>query len=172
MLTTDDVLSTVFGPMRTAYGGQWKHGDAAAKVWRNALSRYPRDRIEGAVSQSMERYIHHPPTLPQFLELVRPDQRINTYLPAPQMSAEKSNANRIMLRVLSAIGGVDKHTLANMVALQNALIEEPDMEAPELRRQLTELAANHDREAKARETEAARQVFCRKQGIRYVEVAR
>lgn len=157
MLTTDDVMQTVFGPMRVAYGGQWKHGETAAKVWRNALSRFPVERIERAVSESMGRYVSHPPTLPQFLELVKPPQRANTYLPTPDVPKLKAGANRVALRVLLTAGGLDARQLANMVDLKNALITEPDITAQELDRQLTELAENHDRHAKAQEAREARE---------------
>lgn len=141
MLTTDDVMARVFGPMRVAYGGQWKHGETAAKVWRNAIARFPVEQIERATSESMNRYVNHPPTLPQFLELLRPRKVANTYLPAPQMDGRMVGANKILLRVLLVVGGVDAHCLRNLVALKNALLEEADMDAARMEAELMALAS-------------------------------
>ena len=167
MLATSDIAD-LFHSMRIAYGGQWKHGADAVETWRRALSRFDAPDVHRAANGAIERYVNHPPTLPQFLELLRPAQRPNTYLPAPQIEPRRAGANRVLLLVLMLVEGVDRRTLANLVALKNALLEEPDMTAREMERQLTELAENHDREAKARETEEEREKFCRRQGIAFV----
>ena len=140
MLVTDDVVD-LFAAMRTAYGGQWKHGQEAVQVWRRALARFPVERIQEAATEAMSRYVNHPPTLPQFLELLRPQKRANTYLPAPQMDPMKVGANKILLRVLASAGGVDSHCLQNLVALKNALLEEPGIDAARMESELTALAA-------------------------------
>jgi hypothetical protein len=161
--------------MRTAYGGQWKHGPQALKVWRNALSRYEMDRLEWAAGESMNLYSNHPPTLPQFLAILRPTPKpASTYLPAPTMTRTQAVGNKTLLSVLKASCGVDAKCLTNLVALKNALVEEflSDHEdrptkafVADIHQQLTELADNHDREAKARETFEARRKFCRQRGF-------
>ncbi len=138
MLVTDDVVN-LFAAMRTAYGNQWKHGSEAVEVWRRALSRFDAEGVNRAANEAMNRYVNHPPTLPQFLELLRPRKVANTYLPAPQMDPRKVGANKVLLKLLVDVGGVDPLCLENLVALKNALLEEPDMTAAEMERQLTEL---------------------------------
>ena len=167
MLATSDIAD-LFHSMRIAYGGQWKHGADAVETWRRALSRFDAPAVHRAANGAIERYVNHPPTLPQFLELLRPAQRPNTYLPAPQMDPRKVGANKVLLRLLVAVGGVDARCLENLVALKNALLEEPDMTASEMERQLLDLASKHDHEARAREAEHARETYCRRQGIPYV----
>lgn len=76
-------------------------------------------------------------------------------------------ANLVLREVLLAITGVDAYTLRNLIALKDALVDDflrgnggedrPTQEfTADLHEQLVELAANHSRELKARECEAAR----------------
>lgn len=171
MITTDDIAE-LFNAMRTSYGGQWKHGQTAVKVWRNALSTYPMERIHWAANEALKSYVDHPPTLPQFLALLRPKTPPpNTYLPAPQVSRVHAVANKALASVLTAMGAVDRATLKNLIELKNALADEFPGEYPtkefvaDLHRQLEALAAPHDQEAKSRETLEARRAFCRRWGF-------
>lgn len=169
MLATEDI-ENLFASMRTAYGNQWKHGQDAVRVWRNALSRFPVEQLRQAMNQSLEAYTNHPPTLPQFLALCKPRQVPNTYLPAPKVSPATVAGNKILFTVLRNQGGVDSSCLRNLVALKRALIEDHNgllSEAliDDLETQLTELAENHDRKAKTAEQQQAHRRFCRRQGI-------
>lgn len=78
-------------------------------------------------------------------------------------------ANLVLRDVLmhSTVLGVDAYTLRNLIALKDALVDDflrgnggedrPTQEfTADLHRQLVDLAANHSRELKARECEAAR----------------
>ena len=126
MLTSHDI-GELFASMRTAYGNQWKHGPEAMEVWRRSLVRFTTDRIQQAAVESLSRYVDHPPNLPQFLSVIDPPkvkQLPNTYLPPPEMSRAVGIANLTLLKVLIAVGGVDKMVLKNLVELKNALIEE------------------------------------------------
>ena len=60
--------------MRASYGLLWKHdSEGALQIWANALAEYDREQIDLALDQMLSRYMNFPPTLPQFLELVRED---------------------------------------------------------------------------------------------------
>lgn len=123
MLTSDDVIN-LFSAMRTAYGGQWKHGNEAVSVWRNALARFDANRIQQAMNEALGIYTDHPPTLPQFIAVCKPRPVANTYLPAPQIPRARVVGNRVLMSVLMNTKGVDKFTLTNLVALKNALADE------------------------------------------------
>lgn len=99
--------------------------------------------------------------------------------PRPEMTRAAQVGNLVLRTVLLSAGGVDKHTLTNLVALKNALAEDflrdnggedkPTAEyVADVHDQLAEFAANHSEEGKARETEEARERFCRRQGIKFV----
>lgn len=171
MLATEDV-EDLFTSMRTAYGGQWKHAQGAVRVWRNALSRFTPEDLRRASNTALHEYVNHPPTLPQFLKLVKPPERANTYLPAPTMTPAQVAGNKVLAVVLRNAGGVDNYTLKNLVGLKNALVEDCGEQVTEkliddLEQQLTALAGNHDREAKAQEREEGRRKFCVQRGVPY-----
>lgn len=165
MLTTDDVNGAVFGPMRTAYGRKWNHGDKALKVWRNALTNYDLERLSWAVNAALAHHVNDPPTLPQFLALLRAgQQQPTTYLPAPKFPRVAAVANIALMKVLMEVSGVDAPQLEQLVALKNALVDEcDDPEHPtkdwvaDTYRQLKELALARDAQAVKRETAIARE---------------
>ena len=58
--------------MRTCYGSLWKHDtQEAMQVWANALARYDGQQINEALATCMGYFKDFPPTLPQFLEVIR-----------------------------------------------------------------------------------------------------
>ena len=67
-----------------------------------------------------------------------------------------------MLQILLEVGGVDKHTLNNMVMLKNALAEEnpdgfeTDEQLNDFRQQLRSLAQNCDKEKRQKEADRSR----------------
>lgn len=167
MLTTHEI-GELFHSMRTAYGNQWKHGPEAMEVWRRALSRISAERIQRAATECLVGYVDHPPNLPQFLEICTPKTYTpvaNTYLAPPKMLRTMAVGNKTLLFVLRAVCGVDEMCMQNLVALKNALVEEflsDHDDRPtrafvrDMHKQLTALADNHDKDAKAREAFQAR----------------
>jgi len=170
MLTTDDVVN-LFASMRTAYGLQWRGGNVALDAWRRALARFPVEQIHAAANKSLEVYVDHPPTLPQFLQLLRDKRPRSTYLAAPDMDRPTVIGNRVLTAILRSQLGVNRSTLANLVGLKNALADELAGAEPteswvgDLQQQLEALAANHDQAAKADELERARAAFRRQRGM-------
>lgn len=100
MLMTNDI-GVLFASMRTVYGAQWKHGAEAVEVWWNALKEYDSEAIRKATTKVLDMYVDYPPTLPQFLQIVRgPRKRITTYLPsAPFDKANHDKAMKEMQRL-------------------------------------------------------------------------
>lgn len=171
MLTTHDI-GNLFESMRIAYGGQWKHGSDAIGVWRKALRGFSSDKIMQAATDSLSAYVDHPPTLPQFLRVISPPAaRPTTYLPAAFKPRSAKIANRVMIKVLLKITGVDEAQLRNLVDLKNALVQELGDDRADKKfiadmyEQLSALAKLYDRDAKAKETVKARRQFCIRQGL-------
>lgn len=102
MLMTNDI-GVLFASMRTAYGAQWKHGAEAVEVWRNALKGYEPEAIRKAMTKVLDMHVEYPPTLPQFLQIMRGrTKRITTYLPpAPFDKANHDKAMQDMKRLKS-----------------------------------------------------------------------
>ena len=168
MLATDDVAE-MFAAMRTAYGPQWKHGAAAMPVWRNAMADFSAPDIMIAANRAMSVHVKHPPTLPEFLLLLRgPEPRANTYLPAPRKRPVELTANRALLYVVLNVPGIHSGAMKHMVELKNALVEDHGDDKPtkafleNLTEELTALAKNtRDEEKCGAEAERARERFRR-----------
>lgn len=173
MIVLNDVAN-LFEAMRTAYGQQWKHGADALPVWREALKSFEPGDLQRAASRVLQFHVDHPPTLPQFLRIVSPPRPKSTYIEAPKRSRIDMIANRVLIRELRLVCGVDDKQLKLMVDLKNALVEDcrdeypPEEWVQDLSDQLAELASRRDRSARAVEAEEARHRFCQRQGIRYV----
>lgn len=174
MLTSNDI-GELFASMRTAYGQQWKHGPQAMQVWRNALARHSPEDIRRAATKSLEEYVDYPPTLPQFMQILRPNfalpSRANTYIAPPKMRPVEQAANRTLLHVLMHNTGIDSATMKHMVQLKNALLDDfGEDKATEdftrgLHKELTALAQNsRDSERFERELETAKDRFRRRVG--------
>lgn len=168
MLTTDDV-QIFFEKMRTAYGAQWKHGPAAAKHWRNEMSAFSSADLDAAASKAMTAYVNHPPTLPQFMQLLRKtDSRQSTYVEPPKRPLAVKKINRMLFKVIQEVGGVDKRTMKVLDETKSALLEELGDEAPgeefidDGLAQFRAIAAKWlDREKRAQETQNAAQRLLR-----------
>ena len=80
MITTRDTAN-LFQSMRTAYGNLWKHGPEAMNVWTDALKRYDFDDVRKAANAVLGHYVDFPPSLPQFLNMVRESTPL---LPSPE----------------------------------------------------------------------------------------
>lgn len=163
-MLTDNDIGRLFSVFAAAYGNQWKLQDDAAEVWLRKLGGFAPQGVMDAASVAIDQYPKHPPTLGQFTAIVvGPRKPGNTYLPPPSSTKARSLINRILLKTLTDIGGVDNAQLKKLVNLKNALLEEVDQIHPPIEwansayEQLTALAMLFDREARAQETAFARQ---------------
>ena len=131
MLTTHDI-GNLFKVMSAAYGGQWKHGADAMDVWRNALAKHTSDQLHDAANAAIMKHVAHPPTLPEFLQIIAPPPpvRASTYLPPPETSQAKRAANLAIIRVLVRLGGVDNDALRQMYRLSRQVITELSDQKP------------------------------------------
>jgi hypothetical protein len=161
MLQTNDI-GELFAQLQGAYGTRWQIGADAIPVWQKGLYNVTREQAMAAVPVVIQRHADFPPSLGQFLSACTAQRpRPSTYLPAPT-GAHKYHGflKHNMLRILIDAGGVDRHTLKNMVALKNALAEEnpngfeTNEQLNDFRNQLRDLAQNCDKEK--RQDEAAR----------------
>lgn len=91
MLTRAD-MTGLFQAMRTAYGNQWKHGPEALEVWGASLKGFERSAISGALKKTMQLHMDYPPTLPQFVQLVRESMPA---LPGPEKT-ERSTIEKTL----------------------------------------------------------------------------
>ena len=100
MLLTNDI-GNLFACLQAAYGHTWAHKADAVPVWQTALAGFSADQVMTAANKAVKRYKDFPPTLPQFVEIVRgPKERITTYLPpAPFDKANHDKAMRDMQRL-------------------------------------------------------------------------
>ena len=68
--------------MRTSYGPLWKNDSAEAlQIWANVLSEFGGEQIKRALNMCLDRHMDYPPTLPQFLNLVRAAAAVPPCLP-------------------------------------------------------------------------------------------
>ena len=126
MLTTHDI-GTLFASMRAIYGHQWAHPSEAIPIWWSALKHFAEAELKQAVVASIERHPNFPPTLPQFLQILKPPpaQRCaNTYLPSPVTCTHTVLANRVMVAIIRKTLGVPDDTLTAMIQLKNTLIDD------------------------------------------------
>lgn len=163
MLTQPDI-ERLFETMKAAYANQWKPDNTATEVWLRKLGGFTLKDVLIAASTAIDQYPKHPPTLGQFTAIVvGPPKPANTYLQPPSHTKARSLINRILVKTLTDVGGVDSAQLQKLVSLKNALLEEVDQIHPPLEwadsayEQLTAMAMLHDREARSRETAFARQ---------------
>ena len=163
MLQTNDI-GELFSQMQGAYGTRWQIGADAIPIWQKGLHGVTRQEMLKAAAVCVTNYPDFPPSLGQFLSACNAQRpRPSTYLPAP-MSAHKYQGflNKNMLQILLEVGGVDKHTLNNMVMLKNALAEEnpdgfeTDEQLNDFRKQLRDLALNCDKKKRQKEADRAR----------------
>ena len=78
--------------MRMTYGALWKNDSTEAlQVWANALARYNCQQVAVAMQKCLTSYIDFPPTLPQFLEIIREPVRL---LPG-SVEAHKAEEDKI-----------------------------------------------------------------------------
>lgn len=159
----DKDIGRLFAIMQAAYGNQWTHKADAIPVWLRKLGGFSRGDVDNAANVAIERHKDYPPSLGQFTEIVAgPKPRANTYLPAPKSTKAKALINRILFKVLTDVGGVDKFQLKNLVELKNALLEDIDQSNPSLEwsnsvyKELTQLAEGYDPVARDREREEGR----------------
>jgi hypothetical protein len=156
MLRTSDI-GALFSNMQAVYGHTWAHRADAAAIWQNALQGCTVEEVRRATNQAVKEYPDFPPTLGQFLALAKPSAPANTYLPAPTVNRAGKIGNLALTRVLVKFGGVDQGQLKRLVALKNALVEDAPatLRTEDLERQLRDMAALHDPEAKQRELDEA-----------------
>ena len=166
-------IGELFHTMRSSYGHLWPYSSEDIPVWLRRLGGFDRDAVMRAADYAPTQYRNHPPNVGQFEELVAgPPRRASTYNEPPKMSHAEMIANRVMLRNLMKVGGVDQAQCQLMVSLKNALTEDQGDGRPsrdwikDLDQQLADLAADHDPVAKASETLDARRSYCVRQGIR------
>ena len=163
MLQTNDI-GEIFSQLRAAYGNQWGHGADAIPVWQKGLYNVTREQAMAAVPAVIQRHTDFPPSLGQFLSACTAQRpRPSTYLPAPTRAHKYQGfLNHNMLRILIDVGGVNRHTLQNMIGLKNALAEEnpdgfeTDDQLKDFRKQLRDLAQNCDKEKRQEEADHAR----------------
>ena len=71
MAKPEDIASLSVS-MRTAYGQLWKNDSVESlQVWANALAPFDQTQIAVAMHKCLSTFIDYPPTLPQYLELIR-----------------------------------------------------------------------------------------------------
>jgi len=71
MAKPEDIASLTVS-MRIAYGVLWKNDSLESlKVWSNALAPFDQTQIAVAMHKCLSTFIDYPPTLPQYLELIR-----------------------------------------------------------------------------------------------------
>ena len=104
------------------------------------------------------------------------EPRPNTYTPPPKIPRVNAIANRVMVHVLTAVGGVDRVTLKTLYRqMKNTCSEYLRTQSgedtvtkewvAELKDELLATARNFDGEARAREIEDAKAAFRVRQGV-------
>ena len=106
MLQTNDI-GKLFATLQAAYGHQWAHKADAIPVWQTKLQNFSFPEIMSAASKAIETYTDFPPSVGQFLAILKADQpRTTTYLPAPpfdQQNHDKALAWMAFLRDMKAV---------------------------------------------------------------------
>jgi len=94
VLQTNDI-GQLFATLQAAYGHQWAHKADAIPVWRAKLNNFSPRQIMAAASEAIERHPDFPPSVGQFLEVLRAGQpRPTNYLPPPPF--DKGNHDKAM----------------------------------------------------------------------------
>jgi len=92
MLQTNDI-GVLFATLQAAYGHQWAHKADAIPVWQAKLDGYTPPQIQAAASRAVEAHPDFPPSVGQFLEILRSNQpRATTYLEDKRPSGHMSFA--------------------------------------------------------------------------------
>ena len=175
MITNED-MGKVFASMRIAYGGQWKHGESAVRAWRNALSNADHDELMSAVNRTLSdpRFEKHPPTLPQFIQVVNGNkERPTTFLPKPKYSPQQRVMNLLLFKILGRTKGVDSRLLSELVEFKNALVSDlgdktPTQEFVDSARAEIEalIESNLNHELLAQESAYAKDRFAKRMGAK------
>lgn len=175
MLTTHDI-GNLFKSMHSAYGWKWNHDPEDIPDWRKKLSGSSSRDITRASDKWQSRHPNEPPTLPQFVQVLHPPAlapRPGTYRKAQFRPRAEKIANRILIKVILEVNGVDLLQLRNLVDLKNALVEELGDDradkkfVEDMHAQLSALAKLCDRRARTKETIEARRQFCARQGMAF-----
>ena len=146
-----------------------EHGESPGPLWKEAIWKLTDVELARGLNNLAGQELKFPVNLPQFVTACKlRDAGLAPYWNQPKLSHPSSTKarsliNRILVKTLTDIGGVDSAQLQKLVSLKNALLEEVDQIHPPLEwadsayEQLTAMAMLHDREARSRETAFARQ---------------
>ena len=99
MLQTDDI-GVLFATLFAAYGNAWPHKADAIPVWQAKLNGYTKQQIMAAANRAIDEYQDFPPSIGQFLAVLRANTpRITTYLPPAFDQKNHDKALREMERL-------------------------------------------------------------------------
>jgi len=167
-------VANLFKSMRIAYGAQWKHGSDAIGVWLGALQKFSADEILNGANECMALFIDYPPTLPQFLKIMEPLTRPNTYLPPRKTTQRERQVNLAFNQAMNTFGGVDSLTLKKMLEKKAEMLDAKNDEfnklpvekfATEATAQMRVIASKYDKQKCSREAAIAREKFIVRQGM-------
>jgi hypothetical protein len=96
-----DRFTMIYGAQKTAQAWGGVHPDDRNRVWREALGKYPLQAVGDAVRDLAEHGNGWPPTLPEFVALVRDSVRRPEHqhaLPAPARTEQEIAAGAALAR--------------------------------------------------------------------------
>ena len=103
-------IDRLFGRFIAIYGAQktataWGNGDAheRALVWHQALSKYPMTVVGDALRELAETGTGWPPTLPEFVQLVKAKMPVSAHqkaLPVPDRTADEIAAGAVRMAAI------------------------------------------------------------------------
>jgi hypothetical protein len=105
----------IYGAQKTATA--WGNGDATerALVWHQALSKYPMTTVGDALRELAEIGTGWPPTLPEFVQLVKAKLPVAAHmkaLPVPDRTADEVAAGAVQMAAIRDAVGVRKDPAA------------------------------------------------------------